>query len=100
MRQIKEIPFPFNLRSISFAEYCKDLDNSIKQEEDFRKDMKILFDRNLITEAQYWGTELSFHEIRLNYYRSIWNMIQGKMQILSLSSDWMNFLNHFLEVEN
>ncbi|MBP5358348.1 MAG: hypothetical protein J6Y69_04085 [Treponema sp.] len=85
--------------SESFSKYCTDLETAMSDEEEFRRDMKTLFERNLITEAQYWGTELSYHEIRLNYYRSIWNMIQGKIQILSLTSDWMNFLNHFLEVE-
>ena len=84
--------------SVSFTEYCKDLEKSLKEEEEFRKDMKVLLERNLITEAQYWATELSYHEIRLNYYRNIWNMIQGKIQILSLTSDWNEFLNQFLEV--
>lgn len=83
----------------NFNVYCADLENAMREEEEFRKDMKILFEKNLITEAEYWGTELSYLEIRLNYCHSIWNMIQGKMQILSLTSDWMNFLNHFMEDE-
>lgn len=83
--------------SRNFNAYCADLENAMREEEEFRQDMKILFEKNLITETEYWETELSYLEIRLNYCRSIWNMIQGRMQLLSLSSDWMNFLNHFLE---
>ncbi|MBP5451833.1 MAG: TolC family protein [Treponema sp.] len=84
--------------SVSFTEFCKDLDKSMKEEEEFLRDMKNLLEKNLITEAQYWGAELSYHEICLNYYRNVWNMIQGKIQILSLTSDWTEFLNLFLEV--
>jgi hypothetical protein len=83
--------------SRNFNAYCADLENAMREEEEFRQDMKILFEKNLITETEYWETELSYLEIRLNYCRSVWNMIQGRIQLLSLSSDWMNFLNHFLE---
>lgn len=84
--------------TIAFSSYCEDMEKALKEEEKYRKDIKILMDRNLITEAEYWSTEASYYETRLNYYRSIWNMIQGKINILKLSSDWEEFIQQFLEV--
>ncbi|MBR6296988.1 MAG: hypothetical protein IKR40_10990, partial [Treponema sp.] len=67
------------------------------EEEEFRRDMKTLLERNEITEAQYWATETSYYETRLSYYRSVWGMIQGKLGILRLSSGWMDFIRQFME---
>lgn len=83
--------------SVSFSAYCSDIERAMKKEEEFRADMKSLLEKNLITEAEFWSTETEYYEVRLNYYRSIWQMIQGKLNILRLSSDWMEFIKQFME---
>ncbi len=83
----------------STSAYCERMENALREEEDFRKDMRTMLERNLITEAQFWGTELGYYETRLNYYRTVWSMIQGKLNILGLSSAWENFIGQFLEVK-
>lgn len=83
---------------ISFSAYCEEMEQALREEEQFRKDIKTLMNRNLITEAEYWATEASYYETYLNYYRSVWNMIQGKLNILKLSSDWEEFIQQFMEV--
>ncbi len=83
--------------SVSFSTYCTDIEHAMEKEEEFRKDMKSLLEKNLITEAEFWSTETEYYEVRLNYYRSIWQMVQGKLNILRLSSDWMEFINQFME---
>ena len=75
------------------------MENALREEEEFRKDMRTMLERNLITEAQFWETELGYYETRLNYYRTVWSMIQGKLNILGLSSAWENFIGQFLEVK-
>ena len=84
--------------TVSISEYCTKMEDALRKEEEFRNDIKLLLDRNIITEAEYWSTELNYYEVRLNYYRIVWNMIQGKMKILTLSSGWMEFIQQFLEV--
>ena len=82
---------------VSFSAYSKQMELALNEEEEFRHDMRILFERNEITEAQYWATETSYYETRLSYYRSVWGMIQGKLGILKLSSGWMEFIKQFME---
>ncbi len=83
--------------SVSFSTYCTDIEHAMEKEEEFRKDMKSLLEKNLITEAEFWTAESGYYEVRLNYYKSVWQMIQGKLNILRLSSDWMEFINQFME---
>ena len=82
---------------VSFSAYCTQMERALGEEEEFRRDMKTLLERNEITEAQYWATETSYYETRLSYYRSVWGMIQGKLGILRLSSGWMDFIRQFME---
>lgn len=85
----------YNEWSASLSEYCNYMEQAMEKEEEFRKDFKSLLDSHIITEAEFWETEVSYLETRLNYYRSIWNMIQGKINILRLSSAWMEFIEQF-----
>lgn len=86
----------YNDWTVSFSEYCTCMSEALQKEELFRKDLKTLFETNVITEAEYWSSEVSYFETRLNYYRSIWNMVQGKLNILRLSSVWEKFIHQFI----
>ena len=77
--------------SETFPAYCAET------EEEYRKDIRTLMESHQITEAEYWAAEANYYETRLNYYRSVWSMIQGKLYVLRLSSDWEEFIRKILE---
>lgn len=84
--------------NVAFPSYCEEMKKNMEEEGRYMEDIRILFERKQITEAELLVAEAGYCEIRLNYNRSIWNMIQGKLNVLKLSSDWEEFIGQFMEV--
>ena len=84
--------------NVAYPSYCAEMEIALEEEEQFIRDIRSLWEKNQITEAEYLAAEVGYCETRLNHYRSVWNMILGKLSILRLSSDWEEFIRQFTEV--
>ncbi len=85
--------------SEGLSEYCEEMEAAMREEEILRMDIKTLLEEHMITETEYWSAEAGYQETRLKHGLSVWSMIEGKIYILRLSSDWEEFIGRFLEME-
>ncbi|MCR5437664.1 MAG: hypothetical protein K6E97_11440 [Treponema sp.] len=80
----------------SNSEYLKSLEYELDIEQNFREKRKQLYEKNIITQNEFFQSETLYYLILKNYISTFWNIICDKINVINLCSKDALLINTFL----
>ena len=80
----------------SNSEYLKSLEYELDIEQNFRENRKQLYEKNIITQNEFFQSETLYYLILKNYISTFWNIICDKINVINLCSKDALLINTFL----
>lgn len=98
-RQKKEIVLN-NSEMENLKEYITVLQSELENEQNFRTARKELYKKGLLTQNDYYESEVLYFNIYRDYIYNLWLYIEKNIENMKLSSECEDFLDFMLSEEN
>ena len=85
---------------LSMAEYFYALKNEFASENSFRQARKEMLEKQMLTEEDFFESEITYFTIRQDYINTFWSIIKKRLEIIESSSAFDECINIFFNLED